>query len=321
MTPNPNFTLFFYLLMISSLSVITANSWFTMWLALEINTMSFIPLMMSKNINSTETSIKYFLIQVLASSIMMMMIMNFQIMIICSYLIFIPILLKIGAPPMHFWFTNVMQGLNWKNSMVLLTWQKLAPMSMIPLFSIKTMILIMGMISIITGSIGGLNQTSLRKIFTYSSINHMGWMMIVVSLNNMIWFKYLMLYTLITISMILPLKKKMFNIKQMFLSSNIMTSIFMTVNLLSLTGIPPLLGFMPKWMSIQLLLNFKLMILSISMMIMSLPMMFFYMYLIYHNLSIYFLMNPWKFKNTYNIKILMSIAISSSLPLMIYINL
>jgi len=53
--------------------------------------------------------------------------------------------------------------------------QKAAPLILISyVIEIYTFTLIIIMISTIVGSIGGLNQTSIRKILTYTSINHTG---------------------------------------------------------------------------------------------------------------------------------------------------
>ena len=38
------------------------------------------------------------------------------------------LLLKRGTAPFHFWFPNVIEGLSWINSLILITWQKIAPL-------------------------------------------------------------------------------------------------------------------------------------------------------------------------------------------------
>ena len=48
---------------------VSSNSWLWAWIGLEINLISFIPLMSNvKNMYNTEASLKYFIVQVLASA-------------------------------------------------------------------------------------------------------------------------------------------------------------------------------------------------------------------------------------------------------------
>jgi NADH-ubiquinone oxidoreductase chain 2 len=55
---------------------ISANSWLGAWIGLEINLISFIPLISSQeNIFTTEASLKYFIIQALASSTLLFLVL------------------------------------------------------------------------------------------------------------------------------------------------------------------------------------------------------------------------------------------------------
>ena len=49
---------------------------------------------------------------------------------------------------------------------------------------INFIILILGLISIIIGAIGLSHQYQIRRFLTYSSINHLGFILIIYSLNN-----------------------------------------------------------------------------------------------------------------------------------------
>jgi NADH:ubiquinone oxidoreductase subunit 2 (subunit N) len=53
--------------------------------------------------------------------------------------------------------------------------QKIAPIVLTSYLVKRTLVvLIIIAISVIVGSLGGINQTSIRKILTYSSVNHTG---------------------------------------------------------------------------------------------------------------------------------------------------
>jgi NADH-ubiquinone oxidoreductase chain 2 len=63
--------------------------------------------------------------------------------------------------------------------------QKAAPLILLSyLIDINNFTLIIILASTIVGSIGGLNQTSIRKILTYSSINHTGWILIALATSE-----------------------------------------------------------------------------------------------------------------------------------------
>nr|AML26716.1 NADH dehydrogenase subunit 2 [Hydrophilidae sp. BMNH 1274734] len=278
--------LFLSTLMSSTLISISSQSWLGMWMGLEINLLSFIPIMNEKkNMMSSEASIKYFIVQALASSIMLVaiilmsnilpLIQNNYIMMILNSALF----MKMGAAPFHFWFPEMIEGLNWMNSLILLTWQKLAPMVILSykintFFSMSVVIMCM----LISG-IMGVNQISLRKIMAYSSINHLGWMISTMIFNQMIWFIYFLIYTIMSINIMITFKQfNIFYIKQMFLHMNNNNSmkIFFVSNFLSLGGLPPFIGFFPKWISIYTLMTNNAFTISMLMVILTLFTLYIY---------------------------------------------
>ena len=117
----------------------TSNSWLGAWIGLEINLLSFIPLIDrdSNNLKSTESSLKYFLTQALASTVLLfsviLLIINSNVhnYLFISSIIISTLLLKSGTAPFHFWFTNLMEGLTWINALLLITSQKVATLKLI----------------------------------------------------------------------------------------------------------------------------------------------------------------------------------------------
>nr|YP_010121890.1 NADH dehydrogenase subunit 2 [Necrodes littoralis]QRF92663.1 NADH dehydrogenase subunit 2 [Necrodes littoralis] len=290
--------LFFSTMIIGTLISISSNSWMGMWMGLEINLLSIIPLMNNnKNALSVEASLKYFITQAIASTIILfsiiMMSLSFDIKWIeSSYsLIFNSALLtKMGSAPFHFWFPEVMEGLNWFNCLILLTWQKIAPMVLItynfnmPLFFSTIIIL-----SMLVSGIMGLNQISLRKILAFSSINHIAWMLASMFSMETTWLLYFLIYTIISINIVVIFKiLNIFYISQIFLAlkKNILIKIFFMMNFLSLGGLPPFLGFFPKWITIQGLIESKFYLLAFLMVILTLLTLYYYMRLIFSTLMI-----------------------------------
>nr|QFU28805.1 NADH dehydrogenase subunit 2 [Curtos costipennis] len=280
--------IFGIILITSTMISISAYSWVGMWIGLEINLLSIIPIIMNKNILSSESSIKYFITQTLASTfimmsiIMMMWKLNFysnmmtnnpMILIMNSSL-----LLKMGMAPFHFWFPEVLEGLNWFYCMIMLTWQKIAPM-MLMMFNSKSILFYS--IIIITGMtisvFMSFNQISMRKLMTFSSINHMSWMLTTMLLEKTIWIIYFLIYSIITITITITLKNIFFLNQLFMINETNQVKIMFILNFMSLGGIPPLLGFLPKWLTIQMMIESKMIIMSIMMIMITLIMIFIYM--------------------------------------------
>nr|WFP43305.1 NADH dehydrogenase subunit 2 [Sanaa intermedia] len=311
---NPSKYLFLSTMILGTMISISSNSWLGAWLGLEINLLSFIPLIIhAKNPLSTEASLKYFLIQAFASSILLFSFILTQLstkMNMFSYqemlmlLLMSSLMLKMGAAPFHFWFPGTMEGLSWLNCFILMTWQKIAPLMLTSYIIKMDMFMFMIIIScIITGSLGGLNQTSLRKIMAYSSINHLGWMMSAMIANESLWIMYFIIYSMLNLSIIL-----LFNVHQIFYLSQsyfimnnqmIMKFFFFTL-MLSLGGLPPFLGFLPKWLIIQALTSMNQLLLTTLMVFTTLLTLFYYLRLTFSSFLFSSLDLKWSSNMYYN---------------------
>nr|ANJ70420.1 NADH dehydrogenase subunit 2 [Haliplus lineatocollis] len=332
--------LFTITLIMGTLISISSYTWMGTWMGLEINLLSFIPMMMKKNNSfSSESSIKYFLIQAMASSIFMFMIILIMInnnminnwMYINQFMMMLvnsTLMLKMGAAPFHFWFPEIIEGMSWMNSLMLMTWQKIAPMMLLS-YTLKytNYIIMIILISTLIGSIIGLNQTSLRKLLTYSSINHIGWMLSSFLINDMMWILYFSIYSFISITIIYILNKmNLFYMKQiyMMLNYNIIIKFMIMLNLLSLGGLPPFLGFLPKWIIIQYM-SMNYIYLILFMIMMTLITLFFYLQISYSSLMImhnninFNLINK-NYKISMNMMILSFISICSLMMFTLFFN-
>nr|AVN67497.1 NADH dehydrogenase subunit 2 [Phoetalia pallida] len=277
------------------LITISSNSWLSAWMGLEINLLSFIPIMSnSSNLFTTEASLKYFLIQAIASSSLLFIILSkslletmFSMMnsSLTSLMVATPLLMKVGAAPVHWWFPSVMEGLNWGNCFILMTIQKIAPLILISHIiyfnSFLTFIVIM---SVLIGTIGGYNQVSIRKILTYSSINHLGWMLVAMVVNETLWLIYFIIYSILTFTIIIIIKPHQISfINQTFLISNEISMIkfLLFSTLLSLGGLPPFLGFFSKWIVIQSMMQNSAIVLISIMVVLSLITLYYYLRISY----------------------------------------
>nr|AYQ18994.1 NADH dehydrogenase subunit 2 [Ptilodactylidae sp. 3 ACP-2013] len=312
----------FLVVVIGSLMAISSRTWLGMWVGMEINLLAIIPLFNNtENKLASESAIKYLIIQVLASALFLLAILMLYvnnsspfIFIDTGVLLMIlntSLLTKMGAAPFHFWFPEIVEGLNWMNCLMLMTWQKLAPMAIMS-YNIKPSLFMSIIIitSMIVSGIMGISQTSMRKILAYSSINHIAWMIGSIMLNLAIWLLYFIIYMIISISIIFMLNSlQIYSISQLITSmiNDPTIKILFILNFLSLGGLPPFLGFMPKWMTIQALINNQLIHLTFVMIMLTLITLYFYSRLTFSSL-IYKINEPKWFK--YSLKNSLIIAVN-----------
>lgn len=263
--------------------------------------MSIIPLFKRiNNIYPNEASIKYFITQTIASSMILIAIiiqLNLKEIILIDYnpylntIINSGFLIKIGAAPFHYWFPEVIEGINWRIRLIILTWQKIAPIILlINYIEINIFIRIVIISSSLISGIQGINQISIRKIIAYSSINHIGWIISRIMFSKTIWALYFLIYTLISINIIIILKDlKVYYIKQLFnsLNHNKIIKILFSINFLSLGGIPPFLGFLPKWLTINYLIINNIYLIRTILIIFTLVTLYFYIRIIINSIILY----------------------------------
>nr|AIG23410.1 NADH dehydrogenase subunit 2 [Petauroides volans] len=335
------------LLMGTTLTLLS-NHWLMAWMGLEINTLAIIPMMTYPNHpRATESAIKYFLTQATASMLIMFAIIHNAWMTnqwsllqmsdqTASTLMTLALAIKLGLAPFHFWVPEVTQGIPLPSGMILLTWQKVAPTSLLyqmsPSLNMKILITL-AIASALLGGWGGLNQTHLRKILAYSSIAHMGWMTIIISINPTMTLINLLIYIISTLNLFLALNfssmTKIKTITSLWNKSTPMT-IIIFLTLLSLGGLPPLTGFMPKWLILKELVTNDNVVMAILMALSALLSLFFYMRIIYTTtLTMYPTSNnsklQWFCPQTKTVNIIPPLTILSSLllpltPMFIILN-
>nr|ACM43752.1 NADH dehydrogenase subunit 2 [Lissotriton kosswigi]ACM43754.1 NADH dehydrogenase subunit 2 [Lissotriton kosswigi] len=286
-------------LAVGTIITMSSHHWFLAWMGLEINTLAIIPLMTKMHHpRAAESATKYFLTQATASALILFsttinawMTGEWTIMNMTNHtptVIFtLALAIKLGIAPFHLWLPDVLQGLNMLTCLILSTWQKLAPMALMMLTShqLNTNLLIaMALMSTIIGGWGGLNQTQMRKIMAYSSIAHLGWMILVISFAPSLALLNLFIYLVLTSSMFLMLmtlnstntnKLSISWLKTPTLAASMMAT------LMALGGLPPTSGFLPKWLILQEMTKQHLGTLSALMAMSALLSLFFYIRLSY----------------------------------------
>nr|WRI60628.1 NADH dehydrogenase subunit 2 [Hylomys vorax] len=288
------------MIFLGTMIVLLSSHWFLSWVGFEMNMFAMIPLItIKKSPRSTEAAVKYFMTQASASMIFMFAISinyflsgqwtitnlnNFTSMT----LLIMSMFMKLGTAPFHFWVPEVTQGVPLMTGMILLTWQKIAPLFILyqstQCSKSHMVIMPLALLSIFIGGWGGLNQLQLRKIMAYSSIAHMGWILMIMAFNPTIMMLNLFIYMIITLTMMILLNylntTTTSTLSQAWNSNFVITSIILII-LLSLGGLPPLSGFSPKWLIIQEMTKSHSIILPTTMAITALLNLLFYLRIIY----------------------------------------
>lgn len=272
-------------------TVITAlrPNWIIAWIILELNILRFIPIIIkSKSNQETEASIKYFLSQAIGSIVILLgirMINQLRRQEISKIIIMLSILIKLGVAPCHFWYPSVIMSISWINCLILSTWQKIAPICLLITISYKSgaeiILITVAAINALIGGIIGINQIHLRSLLAYSSIGHMGWIISMLSINKIYpCIIYFITYSIVVIPVFFIIRSSNSkSIKRIYNSFKVRITkrIILIVSILSLAGVPPLTGFIPKLIVIFRVINSKFFILLIPLIIGSYINLYYYL--------------------------------------------
>nr|YP_010936443.1 NADH dehydrogenase subunit 2 [Mancinella echinata]WKW54896.1 NADH dehydrogenase subunit 2 [Mancinella echinata] len=265
--------MFMVVMIMGTFLSVSSFHWLSIWAGLEINLIGFLPMLVyQKSVSESESAVKYFIVQALGSSMLIFgSLISFSMSLtwdlhslslshsVGLMVVLSGLCMKLGLFPFHYWLPGVMAGLPWVTCLLLATWQKFAPLflflCLLELNESYTLALVLCLISAgssIVGGIGGINQTQIRALLAYSSIGHLGWMTFALLHSEWSMKFYLFVYVLVSLFMFISLWSvdmgTMKNIGSLKNFSFIQMGIMLF--LLSLGGLPPLLGFISKWLVI-----------------------------------------------------------------------
>ena len=188
------------------------------------------------------------------------------------FLILISLLFKLAIAPFHVWLPDIYEGSPFSSAFFFAIVPKLSIFILFLkifnycffnlFFYLMDFLVFIAVFSIIIGSFGGLEQRKFKSLLAYSSVSHLGYILIVFSLPNnegfQLAFSYLVVYMLSSICfwliLMLTFTKNVFSKKQnkdlvdtiLLYKSNLGLAISLTVTLFSIAGFPPLIGFSVK---------------------------------------------------------------------------
>jgi len=279
----------------SMLLMLSSYDFISMYLTIELQSLSFYVLAASKRDSefSTEAGLKYFILGAFSSGILLFGcsmvygftgITNFEELakIFCNIeclqsdlpvvklgILFLAVgfLFKLTAVPFHMWAPDVYEGAPTFITAFFAITPKIAILGLFLklflfsfydfLFPWQQIILICSVSSMILASLAALSQRKIKRLLAYSSIGHMGYILMGVSCGSLEGIQaviiYLVVYVIMTMNVfasVLSLRsnKAVFITDLRLLSkTNPMLAINLTLVLFSMAGIPPLAGFCSKF--------------------------------------------------------------------------
>jgi NADH-quinone oxidoreductase subunit N len=206
---------------------------------------------------------------------------------------------KLGAVPFQMWVPDVYEGSPTATTLLIGSVTKLAAFAFLirlltqGLFVLAVdwqgMLVIMAVMSIIVGNITAIAQTNLKRMFAYSTISHVGFLMyglMSVSLNGyasaMLYIVAYMLMTLAGFGMILLLSRKGFEADKLddlkgLNQRSPWFAFMMLITMFSMAGVPPTIGFYAKFAVLQAALQAGLLWLVVFAVLMAVIGAFYYL--------------------------------------------
>ena len=260
---------------LSSLLLVSSVNWLSIYLAIELQTLTLFILTALKRDSAygTEAGLKFFVLGAVSSGLFLFgcallygltgdtSIQGISAMLtadVGKILITISLLFKLSAAPFHMWAPDVYEGAPTTITALLATIPKVGVFSiLVQIGPVTNVVLVCAVLSIIYGAIGALNQTKIKRLLAYSGIGHMGFILFGIAIGSFESIQasliYVVIYVVMSIcsfSIILSLKlTKDLIIEVSGLSrDNPVIALTLALTFLSTAGVPPLAGFLSKWL-------------------------------------------------------------------------
>ncbi len=313
--------------LIGTMIMISANSLLMLYLGIELLSLSLYALIgfNKKSSLSSEAAIKYYVLGAMSSGILLFGIsliygftgsivyddiasqlisidMNsvdyiaivFGIIFITASLCF-----KFGAAPFHMWVPDIYQGSLISTTILLSTLPKIAvfivflKLYFIPFILLREVwsdiLIFVGMLSIVIGSLFALTQENIKRLLAYSAISNIGFIILSLGLISVDGIHASLYYTVVysltalaSFGIITHITSNSNGIEKItdlagLSKTHPYFAFLILITMLSSAGIPPLVGFHAKLMVIKALVSSSYIILSIIVVIMTVVSAYYYL--------------------------------------------
>ena len=290
--------------------MVSANNFLSLFMSIELQSLTLYILVSfsRKDSFSSEAGVKYFIIGSLSTCIFLFgtsliyglvgsvsfenisIFMSEQLtmptfLIVGLIFILVSISLKISAAPFHMWTPDVYQGAPTLVTTILSTIPKIAAFGVLirllvyPFSEIiidwGKILIILSITSMLVGSLGALLQSDLKRLMAYSTINHIGFMLMALVPGTEDGITAICIYLIFYVTMnlgvflfILNMNRDQINVSSikdlsgLYRSQPLMAT-FMAILLFSMAGVPPMAGFIGKLIILNLVIDNNLFYLAI----------------------------------------------------------
>jgi NADH-quinone oxidoreductase subunit N len=309
--------------------MISANHLLTLYLGLELMSLSLYAMVALQRDSpvATEAAMKYFVLGALASGMLlygMSMLYGATgalgigplaeaifsgsargiVLVFALVFVVAGIGFKLGAVPFHMWIPDVYHGAPTAITLLIGSAPKLAAFAFImrllaqglgaePLVEAwQQMLVVMAVASLVIGNVTAIAQTNLKRMLAYSTIGHMGFLLLGILAGNLIGYGagmfYVVTYVLMNLGafgMILLLSRSGFEAENLedFKGLNQRSPWYAFIMLLlmfSMAGVPPTVGFYAKLAVLQAVINVDYVWLAVFAVLLSLVGAFYYLRLV-----------------------------------------
>ena len=324
---RPEFLLITLIAIIGMMLMVSSNDLLSLFVSLELQSLAlYILVSFSKDdFNSSEAGVKYFVIGSLSTCIFLfgssliygiIGSTNFSeisqfisdqynlptLLIIGLIFILVSLSLKISAAPFHMWTPDVYQGAPSIVTAFLSTAPKIAVFAVLirllvyPFGEIiidwGKIIIILSIASMIIGSLGALKQDDLKRLMAYSTINHIGFILMALVPGSEDGITAICIYLIFYLTMnlgvflfILNMRRDQINVTKIKDLSGLyktepVIAGCLAIIFFSMAGIPPLAGFIGKLLVLNIVIDNNLFFLAIIAVVTSVIAAFYYIRLI-----------------------------------------
>lgn len=304
--------------------MVSAHSLLTVYLGLELLSLSLYALVATDRDSpiASEAAMKYFVLGSLASGMLLYGIsmiygatgsVDLQVVadavsqpgagnvVLVFGLVFLVVGLafKLGAVPFHMWLPDVYQGAPTCVTLYIGAAPKLAAFALVMRILVdglgalqgdwQQMLIILAVLSMALGNVVAIAQTNIKRMLAYSTISHIGFLLLGILAGNPQGYAAAMFYAIVYVLMalcafgvIIMLSRAGFEAEQIedlkgLNDRNPWLAFLMMMTMMSMAGVPFLVGFYAKWMVLQAVVNIGLVWLAIVGVVFSVIGAFYYL--------------------------------------------